>query len=274
MPRHLLVASDLSARSERALRRAFRLADLHDAEVSIVTVVDEDLPEPVAGPMLVESKASLQRLAASISARPCEIHAELGDPVTSILARVASSGADLLVLGVHRIRPLIDIFFGTTMERIVANSTGPVLLVRDPADHEYRRLLCGIDLSPACAAALIAAADLAPEAEIATFHAVHIPFRGFVAPPAMGTVTAGLVAEARQALDTWWDASTLPETAPRPEPVAVSRHELLARSLAAASTDLLVVGAHGRMLPVTPELGGFTRDILRDPPCDVLVVRR
>ena len=48
MPDNILVATDLSIRSERALRRAAKLAEQHDARLTVLCIVDEDLPQRVA----------------------------------------------------------------------------------------------------------------------------------------------------------------------------------------------------------------------------------
>ena len=44
MFKHILMASDLSPRSERALRRAFLLAEEFDAKLTVLSIVDSDLP--------------------------------------------------------------------------------------------------------------------------------------------------------------------------------------------------------------------------------------
>ncbi|MGR3322858.1 MAG: universal stress protein [Pseudooceanicola sp.] len=131
-----------------------------------------------------------------------------------------------------------------------------------------------IDLSPACESALRQACRLAPGADIATFHAVHVPFRGFTAPQGTAEQVGPFVDAAQAELDAWWDATDLPEAVARPEAQAAGRGELLSFKLRALEPDLLVIGAHGRPAFAATMLGGFTEEILRDPPCDVLVVRR
>ena len=44
----LLMATDLSARSDRALQRALALAREHKAELEVVHVVEDSLPEAIA----------------------------------------------------------------------------------------------------------------------------------------------------------------------------------------------------------------------------------
>ncbi|MBF9033648.1 universal stress protein [Rhodobacterales bacterium HKCCE2091] len=274
MPSTILVASDLSIRSERALRRAFRLAEAHGAALTVLSVVDEDLPERVATGLAAEAREELGTLAASISDHAVEIRVELGEPVRNIAAAAADTAADLVVLGVHRPRPFWDTFTGTTMERIVRAVPMPVLLAADAVDHDYRTLLAGIDLSPACAAAIVAGADLAPQAKIETFHAFHVPFRGFIAPDGSAEAVAPFRKEAVRDLDTWWDSADLPAAAAKPVPEDDSPTRLLVRKLAEVEPDLLLIGAHGRPALAPMVLGSFTETLLRDPPCDILVARR
>ncbi|MCR8723580.1 universal stress protein [Frigidibacter sp. ROC022] len=268
---HILAASDLSARSERALRRAFRLAEKHDAKLTVLSVVDEDLPGAMAQKFLGDTREALEQLCGSISDHPCTIDVDIADPAAGVLQHLEQSGADLLVLGTHR--PRLQLFAGSTMERIVRDSKGPVLLVHDPADHAYQSILAGIDMSPPCGAALRAALRLAPEAEVTTFHAVHVPYRGFLMPQGSSAAEAPMIEEATRALDAFWAAHDLPESCARPTPVVAGRRELLSRKLIEVEPDLLVLGAHGRGLLMPSHLGSFTLEILRTPPCDILVVR-
>lgn len=270
----ILVASDLSARSERALRRAMALAAQHGARLTLLHVVDEDLPAAMAQRMQEEAEADLARLCASISTQEVAIRVEIADPAEAI-ARIAGEGrADLLVMGVHRPRPVLDLFSGTTMERIVRAVTLPVLLVRDPNDHDYDAILAGIDLSPSCGAALRAAAALVPAVTIRTFHAFHIPYRGMIAPTGSAEALRPFLKEAQRALDEWWETADLPATCEKPVPEAIGRTTLLMRRMEEHDPDLLVIGAHGRPSFAPTLLGGFTEEILRAPPCDVLIVRR
>lgn len=270
----ILVASDLSVRSERALRRAADRAARLGMSLEVISVVDDDLPPGRVERRLAETREDLERLCAAVTEMPVTLHVQAGEPVPAIVAAVQARDPALLVLGTHRSRPFWDLFSGTTMERIVRAVTCPVLLVKDATDHDYARLLAGIDLSPACESALRQACRLAPGADIATFHAVHVPFRGFTAPQGTAEQVGPFVDAAQAELDAWWDATDLPEAVARPEAQAAGRGELLSFKLRALEPDLLVIGAHGRPAFAATMLGGFTEEILRDPPCDVLVVRR
>lgn len=270
----ILAATDLSPRSERALRRAAQLAESLDAELTALSVVDADLPRDLAESMKEQVEAKLRALCAEISARPCEAVAVIDDPLTAIHAAADARNADLVTLGLHRVRPIADLFGGTTMERLVRASARPVLVVRDPVGGPYARPVCGLDLSPACAAAAKAAAALAPGARIATFHAVHVPFKGFAGFGGAEVAGKPFLDDARGRLEEWVAQADLPAACAPPELLAGSAPEALHEMVRKTEADLIVIGAHGRAALTPSHLGGFATDLLRHPPRDILIVRR
>ncbi len=272
--KNLLIATDLSERSERALRRAFKIAERSQAALTVLSVIDDDLPHDIAEQMKAAAEQSLVRLCASLSDYACRIAVDIADPLQRIHDVADETDADLVVLGVHRRRRFADFFGGTTMERLVRASLRPVLLVRDPVDHDYQRAVCGLDLSPSCIAAAEACADCAPEIEIATFHAVHVPFRGFIAPGGRASEMQPFLKEAEAELQTWLASATLPPQCRPPKLVAKSPMEALTASIGETKPHLVCIGAHGRSSLMPTYLGSFTEELLREPPCDLLVVRR
>jgi nucleotide-binding universal stress UspA family protein len=272
--KHVLVATDLSARSERAVRRAFALAEEHGSALTVLSVIDEDLPQDMAAQLRAASEANLVRFCDSVSQHPRDVRVETGDPQSMIHEVADRTGADLIVLGVHRNRPWADMVSGTTMERLVRGTSRPALLVQDVVDHAYRRAVSGIDFSPSCLAALEAAATLVPQARIDTFHAVHVPFRGFLAPGDTAEQLDPFVTEATARMNAWLDTVDLPANCAPPEVIVASVREALTRMLGEDGADLVVIGAHGRASFAPSYLGSFTESLLRHPPCDILVVRR
>lgn len=272
--KNILVASDLSIRAERAVRRAFDLASRHQAELTVLTVIDDAYPHDMVTQLAKSSETSLNQLCASISDHRHSIRAEIGDPHAVIHQTTEDVDADLIVLGTHRRRPLADITTRTTMERFVRRTHRPTLLVKNAVDHEYRHAVCGLDASPSSLAALESAAALAPEARIATYHAVHVPFGGFLAPGNTAEQVAPFLSEATNRIGKWLSDTKLPNNVTNPEMVIGGVIEALRNMLDKTPTDLIVVGAHGRPRFSPSYLGSFTESLLRFPPCDALVVRR
>src|SRR3954451_18862357 len=119
---NIVAATDLSTRSNRALRQAGLLARSPDAKLHLVHVVDEDQPaelvrieEREAQRMLVEQIASMPELE-NVHCYPIVVK---GYPFDGILQAAAAAHADLVVMGAHRKQFLRDIFTGTTIERVI-----------------------------------------------------------------------------------------------------------------------------------------------------------
>lgn len=274
MTKTILVASDLSGRSERALRRAFAIAAQHDAQLIALSVIDDDLPAGMVARMQGEAQAALEQICAEISDRKVTVKVVPGAPVQTILTECDAQNADLLVLGTHRARPFRDMVAGTTMERIVNQSRRPVIVVTNTAEKGYQTLLAGIDLSPSCARAMRIASEFCPDAKWSTFYAVHVPFRGLTSTGTSSDFADPALAEAYEALQRWWQEADLPDAITAPEPRIGAVMECLSQEFSTVSPDLLVIGAHGRPALSFSRLGSITEMLLRDPPCDILVARR
>lgn len=270
----ILVATDLSERSERAVRRAFQLSEQQGAAITVLSVIDSDLPSDLAEELRAKAESRLTQYCKSISQHPFTAHAAIDDPLLRIHKEADAVDADLIVLGIHRPRGFADFFRGTTLARLVRASLRPVLIVRDPVDHPYQRPVCGLDLSPSSAAAANAAAMLAPNARIATFHAVHVPFRGFLAPGGTDAEVQPFIAEAKQRLAEWLPTAGLPAQSDEPMVYASGAPQALRQTMDATNADLIALGAHGRSSLSPTHLGSFVEDLLYGPPCDILIVRR
>lgn len=269
----LLVASDLSARSDRALARAAQLASAHQAKLTALHVVDDDLPAHVAAQMRSTAEDSMRAALSAAGAPEAEVIVADGTPVATLLEAAERVSADLVVVGTHRSRPLWDMFSGTTVERLARMSACPVLLVTEPVDGPYRSVLCGIDLSPACATAGNFAVQLAPDAAFATFHAVHVPYRGLLAPNDTAGEVVPFVKEARGLLKAWWPTAGLSDKLPEPEVSTQSIFAAFDQARRTNKAQLFALGAHGRTALSPSLLGSFAESLIREPQCDLLIVR-
>lgn len=270
---HILVATDLSERSDRAMYRAFQLAERHGAAITVLNVVDSAFPDDLANKIRTDTEERLARYCKSISRHSCALSVRIADPALCIQAEADAADADLIVVGLHRRRPVADFFKGTTLVRLAAASPRPLLVVRDPVDQDYRRPVCGLDLSPSSAAAARMAATLCPDAPIATFHAVHVPFRSYLAPDRSAEDLRPFIVEATRKMDAWLPDSGLPAQCEKPAIIAESVPLALRRMMEATNADLIALGAHGRSSLAPTHLGSFVEGLLYEPPCDVLVVR-
>ena len=153
----ILAATDFSTRSNRALRQAGLLAQPANAQLHIVHVVDDDQPEELvrmetreAERVLNEQTGAMPELA-GVPTRPMVV---TGDPFDGILRTAADVNADLIVMGSHRKQLLLDIFIGTTIERVIRKGPFPVLMVNNEAQRRYEKVVAPVDMSDPSADAL------------------------------------------------------------------------------------------------------------------------
>ncbi|MEM1314626.1 MAG: universal stress protein [Pseudomonadota bacterium] len=263
----LLAASDLSRRSDAALRRAAALAAQHSAALHVAHAVDDDLPDAM---IAAQSEAARAHLAAALDGAAAELHVLPGDPAGVLCALADEIEAELLVVGRHRDRGLRDFVASATLERIVRATLRPCLLATSEGEAPYARVLCGVDLSPASASALRAARRLAPEAAIHAFHAVHAPH-----PRGLPRGAANPFVKAAEAdLARWIKTEDLPSGMTGPESFEGGVEGVMQELFARDRPDLVALGAHGRGTLSPTHLGSFARHLILEPPCDVLIVRR
>lgn len=280
--RDIMVATDLSARSDRALRRATLLARRTDAALSLIHVVDDDMPRrmvererEVAFELLREQAATIR----DIDGVPCRPDVVVGDPFVGIAEAARAARPDLLVIGPHRRRMLRDVFIGTTAERVIRGARCAVLMTNGPPAGPYRRALLTTDLSPASRRALevFATLDLAGPALRSLLHVFDTPaLQLTMSHMALSDDKANYIEaeRARAARDVAAFVAGSPIVGAkrilRRQRVSAA-HEILdtAREIAA---DLVVVGTLGRSGMAQLFMGGAAEEVLRSADCDVLAV--
>lgn len=272
----ILVATDLSPRADRAVRRAFRVAAQHDAHVHVAHSIDHGLPETLAARILDEAHSLLQRFCSDVAGKggpAFTLHVSHGDVSTDIHDLAREIDAELVILGMHHRRPVLDLIRETTVERLVRLSHRPVLVVHDPADHDYARVLSAMDFSPGATMAAKLAARVFPEAEQQAFHAVHVPFQGLTNEAGHAADAKFYLKAARADLTDWAAREDMQALAEKTDIDEGGLHQILDRHIARWRPDALALGAHGRSGRAPFLLGSFANDMMRNPPCDLLIVR-
>lgn len=280
--KHILLASDLSERSQRALRRAISLARQFDSRLSVLHVVDDDRPQSLIDEAMRGAQAALadelERTAKDLAPAPV-VSIGLGDPFRVIADEAGRLDVDLVVMGSHRKRLLGDIFTGTTIERVMRLGGRPVLMVNRDDEAPYSGVLAAVDLSEASVHALGTARDLGllvPGRDAA----VH----GFVALGESLMYSAGVARErienhvrvsatqAREAVarflrDNGFAAISNLLLIEKGTPV-----EAIEAAIDQLRPDLLVIGTRGHDGPKRILLGSVADAILRRIECDILAV--
>ena len=279
--RCLLVATDLSSRSDRALRRAALLAQTSGAELLLLHAVDDDQPPSMvelerqeARRLLSEQIAGLPELQASGAVALIEE----GDAFEAVLRLSDARSVDLVVLGEHRRRPLRDIFVGTTLERVMRYGRRPILMVHQPVAAPYRRVLAVTDFSEHSARALKAAERLGLLAgvELDVLHAFEPPYTGALALADVPEVrmrahAAQARREAGAVLARFLDGLGL-ERPPRALIEEGQAATVIQEAVARLHPDLLVIGTTGAGALRRAMIGSVAAEVLAQVPCDALAL--
>lgn len=279
----LLVASDLSDRSRRAVASAIGLARRFDATLTVLHVADDSLPADLVERECQRGEAILAELVSEVGGSdlttPPRIVAKAGDPFRAIIDEADQLDAELVVLGAHRKRLLADVFTGTTVERVMRMGGRPVLMANQDADAAYRNILVAVDLSPASARALQATSGLGlfNHATISIVHAFTALGEGLmyyagVEQAQVREHVSVSAAEARSALRRFLSETGFGDLSTR---VFIEKADpLIAIQTAIEKTNanLLVIGTRGHTGMKRVLLGSVADQALRHVECDVLAI--
>lgn len=268
----ILIAHDLSKEADVALQRAVQLAQQHQAQLSILHIVEDSPSKQAFIDIQKKLEAQLRaKLPADLAAQVA-VYVKHGKAAEAVLSFLHEQNYSLLVLGQHhKVRP--ELFKGSNLERIARDCTIPVLLAVNADVRAYREAVVALDSSLISCQALHAAYHLLPAD--AGLHAINIFNPG---PKLKLDRVAQYLETQRSVIEQLLEdeIAQLPKNGP-----AVS-HEVVHGVLAASldkelvarrrSPLLLALGRHNRSLLAQKLLGSLAIHYLRKPPCDVLVV--
>lgn len=270
-PRTILLATDLSARSDRALERSVNLARRWGAQLVLLHVLPRDSAVSDDGVMALKERIWREVPARDIGFR---IEVARGAVAATVDAKARELGADLIVTGVAHVNAIGDFILGNDVERIVRDAPAPVLVVKHKPVEDYGRLVVASDFSNPSRHALEAAARLFPELPLRLVHAYHVPFEGFVDEEGM---VDEVKAEHRRECDAFLEGAELPASARERLTTDLgygTTCEVVARAVGEQAADLAVVGTHGRSGFRAAVIGSTAEALLSCLPSDVLMVRQ
>lgn len=256
----IVCATDLTARSDRALSRAALLAQQTGARLTLVHAVDARKSGRVLRAQV--NRAYVQLLSKvdqtfGSAAAAIDIAVRPGKPLDVIAAVANEPGVDLIVLAAPQVRRS-DSIFGTTAERLLRATRPPVLVVHRTADSSYRRVAMAVDLSNASVPMVQAVTRLGilDDAETTLLHAQKHAWQGDAQLRLHAILTAAEMPVERTRILVRTDA-----------PAAVIRHVLDHEQ-----PELLTIGASRWWLIKRLLIGSVTDNLLRTAMCDVLVL--
>jgi nucleotide-binding universal stress UspA family protein len=299
--RHILVATDFSEASLRALCNALLLAAEHHAQVSVIHVLQVDWRySTLENPPEID----LQRIDAEDRLKKLVEEAAPGQKVKTALVSqsavadavasfIEEEGVDLLVIGTRGRGGLSKVALGSVAEELLRVVRCPVMTIGPKADIAriahgpgFHQILFATDFGPGSIAALPVALSLAKahQAQLILMHMISpMPATtGSLSAYAPAVAAADEVAEweassrtrALRALKECWPADTGLQREPEyivgtdflPEGVLTAVHKF--------EVDLIVMGANrtasARAVAHTP--WSAVHEVVRTAPCPVLTV--
>jgi nucleotide-binding universal stress UspA family protein len=287
----ILCPVDFSEYSRHAVHLAVALARWYDARLTLLHVF-ENRPVMELPPMTLADAdrqrllGDLRGLTAGLVPRECvdDVVREAVNAATEVVAQVAATRADLLVMGTHGRSGFQQLFLGSITEKVMRTAACPVLIVppRAPdvaadAPVQFRRILCPVDFSESSLNALTWAITLAEEADatLTVLHAVEIPlgadYEG--GPDVLREVRAAAAADARRQLHGLIPDQARTFCTIETEIVNGRAHRAVLQRAGDGHADLIVMGVTGRGALDRVLFGSTTQHVVRAAPCPILVVR-
>ena len=292
-PKSIVAAIDAQGQSNHALHAAAWLAERFGARLELVHAFPtrpilwgkkEEMPEWTAGTEAAGAalraavrdslKSAPAELALKTSADKLRIDVVSGHPAEVILERARAAGADLIVLGAHKKRGVLD--FGSTARGVLSKANAAVWVqVEQP--RAIRRILAPIDFSTDSLQALETARDFARElgARLTVLHCFTPPVLGMgLGDSAMATMMTALDDLRRKSRLEFdrvlgpFDWRGVEHTTAFEEGDPAQRVLELEKEF-----DLIVMGTHGHTGLSAAVLGSVTYSVMRAARTPVLALR-
>jgi|DewCreStandDraft_5_1066085.scaffolds.fasta_scaffold00044_28 nucleotide-binding universal stress UspA family protein len=184
--RRILLATDFSSCSERALQYAVSVARHYDATLYLAHVVSAETPTAApttaSRPALRRAEQEMANLLTSGVLRgvPHQVLLSTGVLWDCLQKIITENSVDLVVVGTHGRTGVRKLMLGSAAEEIFRKSPCPVLTVGPQVHHEapssirFQQILYACDLTPAAERATAYALSLAREfrAQLTILHAI------------------------------------------------------------------------------------------------------
>ena len=287
-PTALLLATDLSARTDRALARALQLARQWNARLVVATVLPDAAATGITGglrssaPAVDDGQArqlAERRLQRLLEGDADDLQVELrighGHVGRALLQLAAQEDCGLIITGIARDSLFDQPTLGSTVMWLTRHSRLPVLIVHDRVRGPYRHLSVACDFSDSAAQAAGCALELFDvPLQLSLVHALDAP--GSLLPggdrdtlqeqatSAARTQAQALLAQLRPRLGQAHVHAVI-------EPGEPAR--ILADHARSAGTELVIVATHGRGALFDLLIGSVARRIVETLETDTLLVR-
>lgn len=291
---NILATTDFSMLSEHAVSRAALLAASGKSRLTISNIISRgtlnalhDLMSPDSSDELEQSLVEdalgkLQDLAAGLKIRlgvEARVAVSAGSVMRQIVTQADNAHADLIVMGAHGSGFVRDILIGSTTDRVLRKTDRPMLVVRTPADDEYRKVLVPVDFSARSAASIALARVVAPNAELLLLHVFDVPYEGQlrmagIAESRLNELRQSARDDAGRQLEEFLAKQNLSGVSVRPVLAQGKPADAIVDAAQTNRCDLIAMGKQGLRMIEEMVLGSVTRHVLSQTRCDVLVADR
>lgn len=276
-PTTILLATDLSARCDRALDRSVQLAKEWQAKLIALNVIDApNSPDQVLA--WIDNKTddaaldiAAKQIARDVSGLGITVSMQVicsTDAAASIQQTAVNTNSDIVVTGMARNEILGRFLLGSTVASLSRSLPMPLLIVRNRVHTAYQRILVATDFSEYSRHALQLASRLFPERTLIVYHAHETPFSGLSSKHAEinNNLEHGKCADfikncklpARVSIKPAIELGMLAPTLTQ----YVRNHDI----------DLVVIGSNGNRGLIGNILGSAASTLLDWLPCDTMVV--
>ncbi len=272
-PKTILLATDFSARCDRAFDRAVELALKWGAHLAVACAIEGGSRARPAGDSSTRATyeallLAQRRVATDLQEREVDfgVYIEEAAPTALIGRLIDELTCDLVITGTARSETFGRMALGSTVERLARQCSVPILVVKTRNYGPYETVLIGTDFSPASAQAVRRAADLFPKASLAALHCYRDAGRADAAGDGdrhgaeseRDAFLRDVPAEVRRRLEFLLEEGPL--------------RAMVDTLYADRGVDLLVLGSTGRGRLLEMLLGSTASTLLESAPCDVMIV--
>ncbi|HYD73348.1 MAG TPA: universal stress protein [Candidatus Binatia bacterium] len=283
-PKKVLLATDLSARSDRALDRATQLANEWGAGLVAVHALENQASAAQAP--TYDDLPSWRRPPHPAPAVEQQIRRDIRQPVADLRIVVTEGAAadvildvaereqcDLIVVGAGGDPGLGKVSLGRTVELLIRRAPTSVLVVKSRPSGPYRHILVGTDFTDEARHGLEVASRLFSDAMFAVMHAFDMPYRSLLSATQL---SRDFSAMEHAEIQAFVKAAELDENV-RSRVLTLIEHgppEIMMHNyVAERNADLTVIGTVGRGMLFHLLIGGHAPKIVDGVSSDVLVVR-
>ncbi len=267
----ILLATDMTARCDRAFDRALTLAKIWGTRLIVVHVLD---PKQAKKKALVPKEARVQ-LEEELPETDVDVQfiIEMGNIGELVIETARRERCGLIVTGVAHYDGFSDIFLGSPVDYIVRHADIPVLIIKRKPVKPYSSILIATDFSDCSMTALNTAAELFPEVPLHLVHAYNVPYSGWLKSDQVAT---DIGSEEAKSMERFLAQTTIDNATFKRLEASNEKGELgvvLFNKIKEVKSDLVVLGTHGKSGFMRASMGNNARVLLGWLKQDVMMVR-